>query len=69
MSIALFFQNINQIEIFKNYFNFQHANIKFNSEMEMNNLLLLLDHKIIKENKKNIYLNPNKAGLFEGSFS
>ena len=52
MSIALFFQNITQIEKFKNYFNFQHANIKFNSEMEMNNSLLLLDLKIIKENKK-----------------
>ena len=69
MSIALFFQNITQIEKFKNYFNFQHANIKFNSEMEMNNSLLLLDLKIIKENKKKNSLNPDKAGLFEGSFS
>ena len=48
----LLFQNINQIEKFKYYLNFQHANIKFTSEIEMNNSLSFLDIKIVRENNK-----------------
>ena len=51
-----FFQNINQIEKFKNCFNLQHANIKFNFEIEKNNSLALLDLKIILRKQKNHYL-------------
>ena len=43
---------ISQIEKFKYYLNLQHANIKFTSEIEMNNLLSVLDIKIIRKNKK-----------------
>ena len=41
----LLFQNINQIEKFKYYLNLQHANIKFTSEIEMNNSLSFLTSK------------------------
>ena len=46
----LLFQNINQIKNFKYYLNLQHANIKFTSEIEMNNSLSFLNIKIVREN-------------------
>ena len=36
-------QNINQTEKSKYYLNLQHANIKFTSEIDMNNSLSFLD--------------------------
>ena len=63
----LLFQNINQIEKFKYYLNLQHANIKFTSEIEMNNLLPILDIKIIIEHNKftiSVYHRP----IFSGEF-
>ena len=49
---SLLFQNTDQAEKSKNYLNLQHAGIKFTFEMQMNNLLLFLDIKIVRENKK-----------------
>ena len=63
----LLFQNINQIEKFKYYFNLQHANIKFISEIEMNNSLTLLDIKFVSQNNKFttfVYRKPTYNGLF-----
>ena len=62
----LLFQNINQIEKFK-YPNLQHANIKFNSGIEMNNSLSFLDIKIVRGNNKfttSVYRKPTFTGAF-----
>ena len=53
--------NINQIQKFKYYLNLQHANIKFTSEVEMNNSLSFHDIKIVRENNKfttSVYRKP-----------
>ena len=63
----LLFQNINQIEKLKYYFNLQHANIKCTSEIEMNNSLSFLDIKIVQENNKSttsVYCKPTFSGMF-----
>ena len=63
----LLFQNINQIKRFENYLNLQHANIKFTSEIEMNNSLSFLDIKIVRENNKfttSVYWKPTFSGVF-----
>ena len=63
----LLFQNINQIEKFKYYLNLQHANIKFTSEIEMNNSLSFLDIKIVRQNNKfttSVYRKPTFSGVF-----
>ena len=63
----LLFQNINQIEKFKYYLNLQHANIKFTSEIEMNNSLSFLDIKIARDNNKfttSVYRKPTFSGVF-----
>ena len=63
----LFFQNINQIEKFKYYLKLQHANIKLNSEIEMNNWLSFFDIKIVRENNKftiSVYRKPSFSGVF-----
>ena len=49
---SLLFQNTDQVEKSKNYFNLQHAGIRFTFEIQTNNLLLFLDTKIVRENKK-----------------
>ena len=62
--IFLLFQNINQIEKFKCYLNLKHANIKFSSEIQMNNFL---DIKIVRENNKfttSVYHKPTFSGVF-----
>ena len=51
-TLFLFFENINQIEKFKHYLNLQNANIKFTSEIEINESLSFLDIKIVVENNK-----------------
>ena len=63
----LLFQNINHIEDWKYYLNLQRANIKFTSEMKMNNLLSFLDIKIFRENNKFttwVYCKPTFSGVF-----
>ena len=63
----LLFQNINQIEKFKYYLKLQHANIKFTSEIEINNTLSFLDIKIVRENNKfttSVYRKPTFSGVF-----
>ena len=63
----LLYQNINQIKKFKYYLNLQHANIKFTSEIEMNNSLSFLDTKIVKENNKfstSVSRKPTFSGVF-----
>ena len=63
----LLFQNINQIEKFKYYLKLQHANIKFISEIEINNTLSFLDIKIVRENNKfttSVYRKPTFSGVF-----
>ena len=49
---SLLFQNTDQVEKSKNYLNLQYAGIKFIFEIQMNNLLLFSDIKIVRENKK-----------------
>ena len=49
---SLLFQNTDQVEQSKNYLNLQYAGIKFIFEIQMNNLLLFSDIKIVRENKK-----------------
>ena len=49
---SLLFQNTDQVEKSKNYLNLQYAGIKFTFEIQMNNLLLFSDIKIVRENKK-----------------
>ena len=49
---SLLFQNTDQVEKSKNYRNLQYAGIKFIFEIQMNNLLLFSDIKIVRENKK-----------------
>ena len=63
----LLFQNINQIQKFKYYLNLQHANIKFTSEIKINNLLSFLDINILRENNKftaSVYRKLTFSGLF-----
>ena len=63
----LLFQNINQVEKFTYYLNLQHANIKFTSEIQMNNSLSFLDIKIVRENNKftnSVYRKPTFSGVF-----
>ena len=45
--IFLLFQKINQIKKFRYYFNLQHANTKFTSQIEMNNSFSLTWHQNI----------------------
>lgn len=52
----LFFQNINQIETFKNYLTLQHAKINFTSEILVNNFSLFLTSKSFKKQQID-YLN------------
>ena len=66
-------QNINQTEKSKYYLNFQHANIKFTSEIDMNNSLSFLDiWMVIEDNKFTtlVYRKPTFSGAFTnfGSF-
>ena len=49
---SLLFQNTDQVEKSKNYLNLQYPGIKFIFEIQMNNLLLFSDIKIVRENKK-----------------
>ena len=49
---SFLFQNTDQVEKSKNYLNLQYAGIKFTFEIQMNNLLLFSDIKIVRENKK-----------------
>ena len=61
-----FHSNI-QIEKFKYYFNLQHANIKFTSEIEMNHSLSFLDVKISRQNNNftiSVYRKPTFSGVF-----
>ena len=51
----------------KNYLNLQHANIKFTSEIEMNNSLSFLDIKIVREKSKfttSVYRKTTCSGAF-----
>ena len=64
----LLFQNINQIEKFKNYHNLQHANIKFISEIEMNYSLYFLDINIVRENNK-LTTSVYRRLIFSGEFT
>ena len=62
----LLFHNINQIEKFKQYLHLQHANSKFTSEIEMNNLSIL-DMKIVGESIKftpSLYCKPTFNSVF-----
>ena len=62
----LLFHNINQIENFKYYLNLQHANIKFNSDIDMNNSLFFLNIKIVRENNKfttSVYCKPTFSAV------
>lgn len=52
MSIALFFQNINQIEKFQDYLDLKHANIKFSSQIEKINKFSFLGMKFSRENNE-----------------
>ena len=68
----LLFHNINQIGNFKYLLNLQHANIKFTSEIEMNNSLTFLDIKIVREDNKfttSVYLKPTFSDVFTNSES
>ena len=70
---SLLFQNINQIEKLKYYLNIQHGNIKFTSEIEMNNSSSFLDMKSVRDNNKfttSVYRKPTFSGVFTnfGSF-
>ena len=54
-------------EKFRNYFNKQHKNIKFASEIEENGSLSVLDIKISRENNKfvtSVYCKPTFSGVF-----
>ena len=63
----LLFHNINQIQKFKYYLNPQDVNIKFTSEIEINNSLSFLEIKIAGENNKfntSVYRKLTFSGVF-----
>ena len=63
----LLFHSINQIEKIEYYLNLQHTNIKFTSEIEMNNSLSFLGIKIVRENTKfttSVYCKLTFSGVF-----
>ena len=61
------FRSKDHVEKFRNYFNKQHKNIKFTSEIEENGSLPFLDTKISHENNKfvtSVYRKPTFSGVF-----
>ena len=63
--LYLFVQH--HVEKFKKYYNKQHQNIFFTSEMKQNGSLSFLDIKINRENNKFVtlvYQNPTFSGVF-----
>ena len=65
--IFLLFSHRDQIEQFKAYMNMQHANIKFTSEVEIDNLLAFLDIKVIRSGVAfltSVYRKPTFSGVY-----
>ena len=63
----LLFRTKDHVEKFKNFFNKQHKNIKFTSEIEENGSLSFLDITITRENNKfvtSVYRKPTFSGIF-----
>ena len=62
----LLFQEHRQIDLFLDYLNKKHPNIKFTKEVENNNSINFLDIKILKNNNKfetSVYRKPTFTGL------
>ena len=63
----LLFRSKDHVEKLRNYFNQQHKNIKFRSEIEENGSRSFLDIKIRRENNKfvtSVYCKPTSSGIF-----
>ena len=62
----MLFKNIAQVQLFLNYLNAKHHNIRFTCEIEDNSSLSFLDTQLIKENGKlttSVYRKPTFTGL------
>ena len=63
----LLFKSLNHVPLFLSYFNRQHPNISFTSELEKDGKLLFLDVEISHSNGKfstSVYPKPTFTGLF-----
>ena len=65
--IFLLFSDLQHLDLFKNFMNTRHTNIKFTSEVEKDNQLAFLDVNITKHNrafKTGIYRKPTFSGIY-----
>ena len=63
----LLLENVQQVEDFKQYLNSQHMNIKFHSEIEIDNSLSFLHIKIVRIDRrffKSVYWKPTFSRVF-----
>ena len=63
----LLFNSLDQVDSFKAYMNTRHTNMKFTSELEVDNVLPFLDIKVIRDGDSfitSVYRKPTFSGVY-----